>query len=81
MIKWSERQAQVLHILSMLTDGASPSELASEAGITTLNAAIYLSRYRKQGILVKQNCNDGKCRYKLSSKGERKNAYLESLKD
>jgi len=78
---WSERQAEILHILSMMSDGASPSELAKEVGISTLHAAIYLSRYRKRGILVKRVCDDGKCRYLLSSKGERKLAYLESLRE
>lgn len=82
MVKgWSERQAEVLEVLSMMSDGASPSELAEKLGISTLYAAIYLSRYRKQGILVKRVCTDGKCRYLLSSKGERKRAYLESLRE
>jgi len=78
---WSERQAQILEVLSMMSDGARPNELAAKLDITTLYAAILLSRYRKQGILVKRVCDDGKCRYLLSSKGERKNAYLESLKE
>jgi len=63
----------------MLSDGASPSELAEKLEITTLYAAILLSRYRKQGILLKRVCKDGKCRYLVSTKGERKRAYLESL--
>ena len=78
---WSERQAQILEVLSMMSDGARPNELADKLGITTLYAAILLSRYRNQGILVKRVCTDGRCRYLLSSKGERKRAYLESLKE
>jgi len=78
---WGERQEQILTVLNMAMDGASPSELAREIGISTLHAAIYLAKFRKRGIVVKRTCKDGKCRYQLSSKGERKLAWLEANKE
>jgi len=69
--------AQVLRVLSMMENGARPTELANALGITTLQAALLLSRYRKQGIVLKRESRDGHCRYCLSSKGVRKLAYLE----
>ena len=74
--KWGERQAEVLELLSRFTDGMTPKQLSEELDIPVLHAAVFLSRYKKQGILVKRVCEDGKCRYLLSSKGERKRAYL-----
>lgn len=79
--RWGERATEVLRVLSIMQNGARPVELADELEITTLQAALLLSRYRKQGITIKRLCDDGHCRYLLSSKGERKLAYLESLKE
>lgn len=77
---WGERQAEIFRVLSMLSDGATPSELGKTIGISTFYATVLLCRFRKQGVLLKKACEDGKCRYSLSPKGERKQAYLESLR-
>lgn len=73
-----ERQAQVLReLLERLTDGISPKELASELIISELYAAVMLSRLKRQGIVLKKKAKNG-CRYCISSKGERKLAWLEA---
>jgi len=76
-----ERTAEVLEILSMMQDGARPVELSDRLGISTVYAALILSRFKKQGLVIKRLCEDGRCRYLLATKGERKLAYLESLKE
>lgn len=76
-----ERTAEVLDILHMMEDGARPVDLSDRLGISTVYAAVILSRFRKKGLVIKRLCEDGRCRYLLASKGERKKAYLESLKE
>lgn len=74
-----ERKREVLEVvkvLSMMSDGARPADLAAELGISDFYAAVLLSTYKRQGIIVKRKCEDGKCRYLLSPKGERKLAWL-----
>lgn len=77
-----ERTAEVLKIISMMEDGARPIDLRNELGdISLVYAALILSRFRKKGYVIKRLCEDGRCRYLLSSKGERKKAFLESLEE
>jgi len=73
-----ERKREVLKVLAMMADGARPTDLAEELGITLAYAAVLLSQYKRQGILLKRKAENG-CRYCVSSKGERKLAYLQSL--
>lgn len=81
MTKRDETTARVLDIISKMEDGARPVDLRDELGISVFYAAVILSRFRKKGLVVKRLCDDGRCRYLLASKGERKRAYLESLKE
>ena len=74
-----QRKAEVLKVLAMMSDGARPADLAAELGISDFYAAVLLSTYKRQGIILKRKCEDGKCRYLLSTKGERKLAFMESL--
>jgi len=75
-----QRKLEVLRALSAMgKNGVSPSELASELGIETFYAAVLLSTYKRQGILLKRKAENGRCRYCLSPKGERKLAYFQSL--
>lgn len=76
-----ERTTEVLDILSMMQDGARPVDISDRLGISLVYAAVILCRFRKKGLVIKRLCDDGRCRYLMSSKGERKNAYLESLKE
>jgi predicted DNA-binding transcriptional regulator len=71
------RLIQVLEVLSRMTDGARPVELAKELGITSVYAAVLLSRYRSRGIVVKRLGDDGWPRYCSSSKGRQMKALLE----
>jgi len=75
-----QRKAEVLKVLSMMSDGARPTDLAAELDITEVYAAVLLSTYKRQGIILRRKCEDGKCRYLLTPKGERKLAFIESLK-
>lgn len=75
-----QRKAEVLRVLAMMSDGARPADLAAEIGINEFYAAVLLSTYKRQGIILKRKCEDGRCRYLLSSKGERKLAWLEAAK-
>jgi len=75
-----QRKTEVLRVLSIMMDGARPADLAAELGISDLYAAVLLSTYKRQGIILKRKCEDGKCRYLLTPKGERKLAFIESLK-
>lgn len=75
-----QRKVEVLRVLSMMSDGARPADLAGELGINDFYAAVLLSTYKRQGIILKRKCEDGKCRYLLTPKGERKLAFIESLR-
>lgn len=74
-----ERTAEVLEVISMMEDGARPVDLSNRLGISTVYAALILSRFRKKGYVIKRLSDDGRCRYCLSTRGERKRAFLESL--
>lgn len=81
-----ERTGQVLEILSMMQDGARPIDLRDKLledgeDVTLVYATLILSRFRKKGYVVKRLCDDGRCRYLLGTKGERKLAFLQSLKE
>lgn len=72
-----ERKREVLRILAGMSDGATPRELATDLDISKLYAAVLLSQYKRQGIILKRETPHG-CRYCLSDKGKRKLAYIES---
>lgn len=78
-VKRDERQTQVLRELVLrLTDGITPTELKEELNLSSETyAAIMLSRLKRQGIVFKKKAPEG-CRYCISSKGERKLAWLEA---
>ncbi|MFA5186453.1 MAG: hypothetical protein WC551_08260 [Patescibacteria group bacterium] len=60
-----------------MSDGATPKELAADLDIGKLYAAVLLSQYKRQGIILKKEAPNG-CRYCLSDKGKRKLAFIES---
>lgn len=70
-------KGRLLSLLYGSPDGITPEELAEEFGLVPLSAAAILSRYKKQGIILRKRAEKG-CRYCLSEKGERKLRYLES---
>lgn len=75
-----ERQLEVLrHLAERLTDGIGSKELSEILQMHELTAAVLLSRLKKQGIVLKKK-SGATCRYCISSKGERKLAWLEASK-
>jgi len=67
----------LLEIVSMLSDGATPDSIARHFGVDRLYAAVLLSRYKREGILLKKKSPNGS-RYFVSQKGEKK---LKKLKE
>jgi len=79
-VERDERQKQVLReLVDRLTDGITPEELSETVDISEFYAAVLLSRLKRQGIELKNRKPEG-CRYCISSKGERKLAWLEANK-
>ena len=50
---YGERRIEVLNCVSCSHNGITVQEIAEELGINRITAAVYLARYKKQGLLLR----------------------------